>query len=322
MYLLNSQTIDCLYYNLISTRQNNINYLEKYKILKQNNLIITENILDKVVEIDNYIIKNLNNNDSDKLTLLLFLINDYYDYFKTLNLLDRLINYKESLLNKKNVLITPQIIEYLKNISTYIIIENITFEDSFFLIFKNIEACLFILKNTNSVNDKNHILNCNINTIKNILFDKNTFYNSYYYDIKKKTSTLKIKIINKFYILLAELYNIFNGKKISSSIFNIHSFYISETPNTYKQFQINLINLYKCYHNEINILRDVYDINLNSIIHKFVLPDTSKYFIYLGILQNIIITQKHLVNGFHKHVKKIINPKKNKITITPFSNLT
>jgi hypothetical protein len=308
MYLLNSQTIDCLYYNLISTRQNNINYLEKYKILKQNNLIITENILDKVVEIDTYIIKNLNNNDSDKLTLTLFLINDYYEYFKTLNLLDRLIKYKESLLNKKNVLITPQIIEYLKNMSTYIIIENITFEDSFFLIFKNIEACLFILKNTNSVNDKNHILNCNINTIKNILFNKNIFYNSYYYDIQKKTSTLKIKIIKKFYILLAELYNICNGKKISSSIFNIHSFYISETPNTYKQFEINLINLYKCYDNEINILRDVYDINLNSIIHKFVLPDTSRYFIYLGILQNIIITHKHLLSKIHKNIR--INSKK------------
>ena len=310
MYLLNSQTIDCLYYNLISIRQNNINYLEKYKILKYNNLIITENILDKVVEIDTYIIKNLNNNDSDKLTLILFLINDYYEYFKKLNLLDRLINYKESLLNKKNILITPQIIEYLKSMSTYISIENITFEDSFFLIFKNIEGCLFILKNSNSVNHKNHILNCNINTIKNILFHKNTFYNSYYYDIHKKTSSLNIKIINKFYILLAELYNICNGKKISSSLFNIHSFYISETPKTYKQFKINLINLYKCYDNEINILRDVYDINLTSIIHKFVLPDTSRYLIYLGILQNIIITQKHLFKGFHKHVNKIINSTK------------
>lgn len=320
MYLLNSLTIDCLYYNFISMRQNNINYLEKYKILKQNNLIVTENILDKVVEIDNYIIKNLNNNDSDKLTLILFLINDYYEYFKTLNLFDRLINYKESLLNKKNVLITPQIIEYLKSTSTYISIENITFEDPFFLIFKNIEGCLFILKNSNSVNDKNHILKCNINTIKNILFHKNRFYNSYYYDIQKKTSSLKIKIINKFYILLAELYNICNGKKISSSLFNIHSFYISETPKTYKQFQINLINLYKCYDNEINILRDVYDINLTNIIQKFVLPDTSRYLIYLGILQNIIITQKYLSN-INKNLTIMMDSKKKKkqrLTITVF----
>ncbi len=294
MYLLNSSTIDCLYNYLISMRQNNLNYLEKYKILKKNNLIIIENILDKVIEIDSYIIKKLNNNDNDKLTLILFLINDYSDYFKTLNLLDRLITYKESLLNKKNTLITPHIIEYLKSMSTYICIENITFEDPFFFVFKNIEACLFILKNTNLVNDTNHILKCNINTIKNMLFHKNKFYNSYYYDIQKKPSGLKIKTIKKMYILLAELYNICNGKKISSSIFNIHSFYISETPKTYKQFEINLINLYKCYDNQINILRDVYDIDLTSIIQKYVVPDTSKYLIYLGILQNITIIQKKL----------------------------
>lgn len=296
MYLLNAGTIDCLYYYLISMRQNNNNYLEKYKILKQNNLIIIENLLDKVIEIDSYIIKNLNNDikkkktnntESDKLNLILFLINDYYDYFKSLNLLDRLLKYKESLLNNKNVLIAPQIIEYLKSICTYISIENITFEDPFFLIFKNIEGCLFILKNTNLDNDKNHILNCNINTIKNILFHKNKFYNSFYYDIQKKTSSLKIKTLKKFYMFLAELYNICNGKKISSSIFNIHSVYISETPITYKQFESNLINLYKCYDNQIIILRDVYNINLTSIIQKYVFPDTSKYLIYLGILQNI-----------------------------------
>lgn len=294
MLLLTSFSIDCLYYYSISIRHNDIDYLEKYKIIKQNNLIVFENILDNLVEIDNYIIKNINNNDSNKLNLILFLIKDYYEYFKRLNLIDKLINYRELLLNKKNILILPQIIEYLKNKSTYIIIKNITFEDSFFLIFKNIEASLFIIKNSNSVIEKNHILKCNINTIKNILFHKNTFYNSYYYDIKKKPSSLKIKIINKFYILLGELYNICNGKKISSSLFNIHSFYISETSETSKQFEINLINLYKCYGNEINILRDVYGINLTSIIHKYVLYDTSRYLIYLGILQNIIITQKYL----------------------------
>jgi len=175
--------------------------------------------------------------------------------------------------------------------STYISIEKITFEDPFFFVFKNIEACLFILKNTNLVNDTNHILKCNINTIKNMLFHKNKFYNSFFYDIQKKTSCLKIKPIKKLYILLAEIYKICNGKKISSSIYNIHSFYISETPATYKQFEINLINLYKCYDNQIIILRDVYNINLNSIIQKFVIPETSRYLIYLGIIQNIIKQQ-------------------------------
>jgi hypothetical protein len=309
MYLLNSLTIDCLYYYLISKHQNTINYFEKYKILKQNKLIIVENILDTVVEIDMYIIKNLNNDNNDKLSLILFLINNYSEYFKTLNLFDRVINYKETLLNKKNILFITQIKEYLKNIDTYIIIENITFEDSFFTIFKNIEACLFILKNSNPSNDINHIFKCNINTIKNILFHKNKFYNSYYYDIQKKTSILNIKLIKKFYILISELYNIGNGKKISSSLFNIHSFYISETSKTYKQFEINLINLYKCYVNEINILRDVYSINLTSIIQKYVLPDTSRYLIYLGILQNIIMTQKYL-SKIDKNVNIMINSKK------------
>lgn len=295
MYLLNSFSIDCLYYYSISIRKkNDIDYLEKYKIIKQNNLIYTENILDKLVEIENYVNTHINNNDSDKLTSLLNLINHYNEYFKRLNLINKLLNYKEILINKKNSLLLPQIIQCLKNKSNYIIINNITFEDSFFFIFKNIEACLFILKNSNISSDKNHILKCNINTIKNILFHKNTFYNSYYYDIQKKTSSLKIKIINKFYILINELYNICNGKKISLSLFNIHSLYISETSETCNQFESNLENLYKCYNNEINTLRDVYDINLTSIIQKYVLYDTSRYFIYLGILQNIITTRKYI----------------------------
>ena len=100
---------------------------------------------------------------------------------------------------------------------------------------------------------------------------------------------------NKVSILFGELINISKGKTISSSIFNIHSFFITETPATYKQFLKNLKNLCDSYQNEIDTLQNDYNINLTDIVRKYVLYDDSKNLIISGIVQNII-NIKQLIN--------------------------
>jgi len=299
MYL-NKLTIDKIYY-FINDNISNINYIEKYKMLKKNNLIIHKTFLDNIIEIEEYIL-NLQNTDDldDKRKSLISIINNNSHYFISLDILDIVLNLKNILLKKKHILMKHEIVKNLKNNENYITIKNINFNDSFFYIFKNIEICLFILKHSIPSNDTDTILNSNINTIKNILFYKNIFYKSFYYDIHRKIIGLNINKYKICLLLLGELFGIYNGKDISSSIFNIHAFKTSETKNTYKQFKTNLNELYNIYDDEIIILKDKYNINLTNIIQKYVLYNTNKYLLTLGILQNVINLHKYFKKEYNK----------------------
>jgi hypothetical protein len=299
MYL-NKLTIDKIYY-FINDNISNINYIEKYKMLKKNNLIIHKTFLDNIIEIEEYIL-NLQNTDDldDKRKSLISIINNNSHYFISLDILDIVLTLKNILLKKKHILMKHEIVKNLKNNENYITIKNINFNDSFFYIFKNIEICLFILKHSIPSNDTDTILNSNINTIKNILFYKNIFYKSFYYDIHRKIIGLNINKYKICLLLLGELFGIYNGKDISSSIFNIHAFKTSETKNTYKQFKTNLNELYNIYDDEIIILKDKYNINLTNIIQKYVLYNTNKYLLTLGILQNVINLHKYFKKEYNK----------------------
>jgi hypothetical protein len=298
MYL-NKLTIDKIYY-FINDNISNINYIEKYKMLKKNNLIIHKTFLDNIIEIEEYIL-NLQNTDEldDKRKSIISIINNHSNYFISLDILDIVLNLK-NILFKKNILVKHEIIKSLKNGESYITVKNINFNDSFFYIFKNIEICLFILKHSIPSKDTDNILNSNINTIKNILFYKNIFYTSFYNDIHRKIIGLNINKYKICLLLLGELFGIYNGKDISTSIFNIHAFKTSETKNTYKQFKINLNELYKTYDDEIIILKDKYNINLTNIIQKYVLYNTNKYLLTLGILQNVINLHKYVRIEYNK----------------------